>query len=106
MYRCTERALYSLLGHAGSLECGESSITISYPDGHYCLKLFDHIRVRVGVEQPHSHAHSFVLHLLICGAVAPALEEGSGGRREVVQVRQLCGWCQGVRVVIPTDSES
>ena len=50
----------------GSISFTDHVVTVFYDNKSYSLKLFDHIRVRVVVQESHTHPSSFVLKLLSC----------------------------------------
>ena len=64
----------------------EAKITVRYSSGQYCLRLFEHLKVRVVVEQSHAHGYSIGLLLLSHQPIRPESLEGHTSRKEVVRV--------------------
>ena len=60
-----------------------------HPSGQYCLRLFDHLKVRVVVEQSHAHGYSIGYVLLSCQPTSPDTLETHVPRKEVVRVSIL-----------------
>ena len=48
----------------GNLVASDHVITVTHSEGEYKLGVFDHVTVRVSVEEAHAHPYSFQLELL------------------------------------------
>lgn len=70
----------------GTVERDSAKITVKYSSGEYCLRLFDHVKVRVVVEQSHAHGYSIGLLLLSCQPIRAESLKGYTPRQEVVRV--------------------
>ena len=55
-------------------------ITVTHTEGEYQLGVFDHVTVRVRVEEAHAHPHTFQLEMLSIHHMPPR-EEGDAVER-------------------------
>ena len=50
-------------------------ITVTHPEGEYQLRVFDHVTVRVRVEEAQVHPHTFQLEILSIHHTPPREED-------------------------------
>ena len=80
---------------SGTITSTDHTITVTHPYGQYTLRLFDHILVRVKVDQPHAHAPVIGLELVKCHALSLAeikndkVADKKQIKREMVEVRRF-----------------
>ena len=80
---------------SGTITSTDHTITVTHTYGQYTLRLFDHILVRVKVDQPHAHAPVIGLELVRCHALSLAeikndkVADKKQIKREMVEVRRF-----------------